>query len=130
MLEVFFGTVCGGGSSLFRHLFPFVLVAAEKRLQPRDFCKSEAGSRALIKLNCSGVVRRKPVAKGEGGGSGPAGWPALFSAPFPPRRSRPRRCIAHRLERQDWRAFPGDVPGGGVRQGLASAQGRGKGGRS
>jgi len=33
MLEVFFGSLRGGGSSLFRHLFPFVLVAADKRFR-------------------------------------------------------------------------------------------------
>jgi len=31
-----------------------------------SFAKSEAGSRALIKLNCSAAVRRNPVAKGGG----------------------------------------------------------------
>lgn len=32
-----------------------------------SFAKSEAGSRALIKLNCLVAARRNPVAKGEGG---------------------------------------------------------------
>ena len=77
-----------------------------------SFAKSEAGSRALIKLNCSAAVRRNPVAKGEGRITA-SPWSGLFPAPFPPRCSCLQRHSAHRLQMHDWRAFPGDVPGAG-----------------
>ena len=94
-----------------------------------SFAKSEAGSRALIKLNCSAAVRRNPVAKGKGRITA-SPLVGAFSCAIPSVLLMPAAGYCTPSANAGLAGISRRCVWGGVRRGLASAQGRGKGGRS